>query len=186
MRGRVEEAEKKPHFLDPDYEGPSKVDAFKPNHIRMRKNMVPSELCVQYWFDKNDVCNHANASHCFQPRAGLRRFQTVAEGDDSKKSYKRLHRWRYSPTAAYGNNEVHLHPYQERRITVAEALALQSLPKEFELPPTLTLSNMFKTVGNGVPYMAAQGLARSIAEHLRSRDASYRSEHRESYQSVAA
>jgi len=69
---------------------------------------------------------------------------TVAEGDDSKKSYKRLHRWRYSPTAAYGNNEVHIHPYLPRRISVAEALAIQSLPKEFELPTNMTLSNMFK------------------------------------------
>ncbi len=43
--------------------------------------------------------------------------------------YKRLHRWRYSPTACYGNNEVHLHPYKPRRISVAEALAIQSLPQ---------------------------------------------------------
>ena len=26
VRGRIEEPEKKPHFLDPDYEGPSKDD----------------------------------------------------------------------------------------------------------------------------------------------------------------
>jgi DNA (cytosine-5)-methyltransferase 1 len=101
-----------------------------------------------------------------RPEAGLVRFKAVAEGDDSKKSYKRLHRWRYSPTAAYGNNEVHLHPYKPRRITVAEALAIQSLPKEFELPSYMTLSNMFKTVGNGVPYLAAFGIAKSILEHL--------------------
>ena len=168
-----------------EFEWPT-TDTFGPNSVRERKSTIPSELCVQYWFEKNEVDTHANACHCFHPRAGLQRFQTVAEGDDSKKSYKRLHRWRYSPTAAYGNNEVHLHPYRERRITVAEALAIQSLPKEFELPPTMTLSDMFKTVGNGVPYMAAQGLARSIAEHLRTRDASYRPEHRESHQSAAA
>jgi site-specific DNA-cytosine methylase len=50
-------------------------------------------------------------------------FKVIDEGDDLKKSYKRLHRWRYSPTAAYGNNEVHLHPYKARRISAAEALA---------------------------------------------------------------
>ncbi|XQK39965.1 DNA cytosine methyltransferase [Escherichia coli] len=101
-----------------------------------------------------------------RPELGLARFQSVEEGDDSKKSYKRLHRWRYSPTAAYGNNEVHLHPYKPRRITVAEALAIQSLPKNFELPGDMTLSNMFKTVGNGVPYIAALGIAQSILQHL--------------------
>ena len=94
----------------------------------------------------------------------------ISEGDDGKKSYKRLHRWRYSPTAAYGNNEVHLHPFKPRRLTVAEALAIQSLPANFELPSTMTLSNMFKTIGNGVPYLAALGLAKSILNHIGEHD----------------
>lgn len=127
---------------------------------------IPSELTVEHWFRKNDVENHLNAEHWFQPRAGLVRFQSVLEGDVKKKSYKRLHRWRYSPTAAYGNNEVHLHPYKSRRISVAEALAIQSLPENFVLPPEMTLSNMFKTVGNGVPYLAAKNLARSLKYFL--------------------
>jgi DNA (cytosine-5)-methyltransferase 1 len=135
-----------------------------------RPKGVPEALTVQYWFDRNDVVNHPNAGHCFKPRAGLKRFQTVEEGDDSRKSYKRLHRFRYSPTACYGNNEVHLHPTQARRISVAEALALQSLPPRFELPTDMTLSDMFKTVGNGVPYLAARGLAAMMAEVLASQD----------------
>jgi DNA (cytosine-5)-methyltransferase 1 len=127
---------------------------------------LPKELTVQFWFQKNEVESHLNAEHCFTPKAGLARFQSVAEGDDSKKSFKRLHRWRYSPTAAYGNNEVHLHPYKPRRISVAEALAIQSLPRDFVLPPSMTLSNMFKTVGNGVPYLAARMIASSIKSFL--------------------
>jgi DNA (cytosine-5)-methyltransferase 1 len=132
---------------------------------------VPAELTVEYWFRKNDVENHPNAEHCFKPRAGLARFESVAEGDDSKKSFKRLHRWRYSPTACYGNNEVHLHPYRARRISVAEALAVQSLPDGFQLPPDMSLSTMFKTVGNGVPFLAARGLARTIHSFLEGSDA---------------
>ncbi len=127
---------------------------------------IPVELTTEHWFQQNSVEEHPNAEHCFRPKAGLKRFRSIAEGDDSKKSFKRLHRWRYSPTAAYGNNEVHLHPYKPRRISVAEALAIQSMPKDFELPPDMTLSNMFKTVGNGVPYLAARMLARSITSFL--------------------
>jgi DNA (cytosine-5)-methyltransferase 1 len=67
-------------------------------------NGIPAELTVQHWFDKNKVHNHPNSNHYFKPRAGLARFLSVNEGDDSKKSFKRLHRWRYSPTACYGNN----------------------------------------------------------------------------------
>ena len=134
---------------------------------RPRPKSIPEELTIQHWFEKNDVEHHPNAHHQFKPRAGLAKFETLFEGDDSKKSYKRLHRWRYSPTAAYGNNEVLIHPYLPRRISVAEALAIQSLPKEFELPPNMTLSNMFKTVGNGVPFLAAQGLAQTILDFLK-------------------
>ena len=91
---------------------------------------------------------------------------SIEEGDVSKKSYKRLHRWRYSPTVAYGNNEVHLHPYRVRRISAAEALSLQTLPKEFELPPHMTLTNKFKTIGNGVPYLLSYGIAATIKDYL--------------------
>ena len=127
---------------------------------------IPEQLTVQHWFDKNNVKNHPNAKHCFVPRAGLEKFKIIAEGDDSKKSYKRLHRFRYSPTAAYGNNEVHIHPVEPRRINAAEALAIQSLPKEFELPQHMTLTNMFKTIGNGVPFLAALGIAKTVFQFL--------------------
>ena len=86
---------------------------------------IPEELTVQYWFERNHVETHPNAQHHFVPRAGLAKMQLYQEGDVSKKCYKRLHRWRYSPTAAYGNNEVHLHPYHARRLSAAEALAIQ-------------------------------------------------------------
>ncbi|MCR4811877.1 MAG: DNA cytosine methyltransferase, partial [Bacteroidales bacterium] len=72
-----------------------------------------------------------------------------------------------SPTAAYGNNEVHIHPYKPRRISVAEALAIQSLPKEYELPPSTSLSDAFKTIGNGVPFLLANSIAKSIADYLK-------------------
>lgn len=154
MRFSREEALKKPAW--------PKTDTFRENAHRAMPSNIIEELTVQHWFDMNDVDNHPNAKDFFTPRAGLPKFQSIEEGDDGKKSYKRLHRWRYSPTAAYGNNEVHLHPYKARRISAAEAMALQSLPKEFELPPGMSLSNKFKTIGNGVPYLAALGVARTI------------------------
>jgi len=130
-------------------------------------NKPPIEnLTIQYWFDKNDVENHPNSDAYFQPRSGITKIKTIPEGDVSKKSYKRLHRNRYSPTAAYGNNEVHLHPYRERRISVAEAMAIQSMPKEFELPQGMSLTDMFKTVANGVPYLMARGIAKTLREYL--------------------
>lgn len=139
---------------------------FRENKKTAPPKGVPLEMTVQHWFEKNRVDQHPNSMHFFQPRAGLSKFKVIDEGDDKKKSYKRLHRWRYSPTAAYGNNEVHLHPYHARRISVAEALAIQGLPANFLIPPHITLSNMFKTVGNGVPLQVGRGVATSIATFI--------------------
>ena len=127
---------------------------------------IPQDLTVEYWFKKNDVEHHPDAGRYFTPKAGLVKMQGFAEGDSNKKSYKRIHRWRYSPTVAYGNNEVHLHPYKARRLSVAESMSLQSLPKEFCLPPQMTLTDCFKTIGNGVPYMMANGVALSMKEFI--------------------
>ena len=144
------------------------ADPFVADSETMCPDGLPECFTVEYWFRKNDVTNHTNATDYFIPRNGLSRIETVDEGDVSKKSYKRLHRWRYSPTVAYGNNEVHLHPYKCRRLSAAEALALQTLPKEFELPKDMTLTNKFKTIGNGVPYLLSSGIAKTIADFLES------------------
>lgn len=141
-------------------------NTFEEDNITVPPAGIIRELTIQHWFEKNNVDSHPNAKAHFIPRAGLPKFLAIEEGDVGKKSYKRLHRWRYSPTAAYGNNEVHLHPYKARRISAAEALAIQSLPAEFALPSDMTLSNMFKTIGNGVPFVAAQGIARTITTFL--------------------
>ena len=143
-----------------------KTTPFSENPEMISPNGIIKELTVQYWFDKNDVEHHPNSNQYFVPRQGLQRFLEIEEGDDKKKSYKRLHRWRYSPTAAYGNNEVHLHPYKPRRLSISEALAIQSLPKEFILPLDITLTNAFKAIGNGVPYMTARGLALNMFDYV--------------------
>ena len=152
-----------------NYDWPDR-EPFKQDSQKARPNSLPLELTVQRWFERNNVDSHPNGTHHFQPRAGLKRFLSVDEGDDSKKSYKRLHRWRYSPTAAYGNNEVHLHPYKARRLSAAEALAIQTAPKNFELPEHMTLSNMFKSIGNAVPVLMAEHIACAIKGSLLNAD----------------
>ncbi len=141
------------------------TDIFQEDFERQQPVNIIPEITIEYWFRINDVYNHFNSDDFFVPRS-VERFYTIDEGDVSKKSFKRLHRWRYSPTAAYGNNEVHLHPYKARRISVAEALAIQSLPKEYVISKELSKSDMFKTIGNGVPYLMSKGLAKSINSFL--------------------
>jgi DNA (cytosine-5)-methyltransferase 1 len=146
----------------------STTEPFVEDSSRKCPSGVPEELTAEFWFRKNDVSHHPNSEHYFQPRQGLQRFLSVAEGDDSRKSFKRLHRWRYSPTVCYGNNEVHLHPYKARRLSVSEALALQSLPRDFIFPDDMSLTNMFKAIGNGVPYLASRAIAITLLDFLKS------------------
>jgi DNA (cytosine-5)-methyltransferase 1 len=122
----------------------------------------PPELMVGPSFA--NVEGLPNSHDCFKPYSKV--FKQIAEGDVSRKSSKRLHRWRYSPAAAYGNNEVHLHPWEPRRLTVREALRIQTVPDAYALPPRMTLSAMFKTVGNGVPVKLAQAVSASIFDVL--------------------
>lgn len=139
---------------------------YKEKSNRVFNYEVPQSLTVQYWFTNNNVNNHPNGRDIFRVRAGRIKMMQISEGDTSRKSFKRLHRWRYSPTAAYGNNEVHLHPYETRRLSVSEAMAIQSLPSWFCLPEDMPLTYKFKTIGNGVPYLMALGIARATSDFL--------------------
>jgi DNA (cytosine-5)-methyltransferase 1 len=127
---------------------------------------IPDELMVSAY-----ICNLEEISHLpnglegFEPKSN--KFSQIPEGDDSRKSFKRLHRWRYSPAAAYGNNEVHLHPLKPRRLTVREALRIQTVPDEYALPTQMPLSHKFKTIGNGVPVKLSAAVASSINKVLK-------------------
>lgn len=94
------------------------------------------------------------------------RIPQIPEGDTRGKSFKRLHRYRYAPTVAYGHNEVHIHPTEPRRISVREALRLRGVPDTYVLPP-MALSRKFALVSNGVPVPLAQALATSLAGVLK-------------------
>jgi DNA (cytosine-5)-methyltransferase 1 len=119
---------------------------------------LPDDLLVgPLVCDQEALSKLPNGNDIFKAYSG--RFSEVAEGDVSRKSYKRLHRWRYSPTACYGNNEVHLHPCLPRRLSVREAMRIQSVPDSYSLPPDMPLSHMFKTVGNGVPVRLGEAIA---------------------------
>jgi DNA (cytosine-5)-methyltransferase 1 len=92
---------------------------------------------------------------------------TVEEGNVSCRSFKKLHRYRFSPTACYGNNEVHLHPYNGKRLSVREVLRIQGVDDEYELPTKSgLLTKKFKMICNGVPVPLAHGVARTMARLL--------------------
>lgn len=128
---------------------------------------IPLELCVESCLVPNNKINEIpNANEIFTLYKPIDELQNIMEGETNRPSFKRLHRYKYSPTACYGNNEVHLHPYLHRRLSVREALRIQGVPDDYILPPELPLSKKFKMIGNGVPVPMAKAVADALKKFL--------------------
>jgi len=128
---------------------------------------VPLSLCVNsYLVDKTQEGKIPNSAEYFNLRVKEEKLNQIKEGETNRPSFKRLHRFRYSPTTCYGNNEVHLHPYQNRRLSVREALRIQGVPDSYILPEDSSLSKKFKMIGNGVPVPLAKAVAESLREFI--------------------
>lgn len=146
------------------YSWPDAVDF---GHRLVKPADIPIELCVQSCLIPDSQINKiANANEYFNLYSGEKKLKKIQEGQTNRPSFKRLHRFRYSPTACYGNNEVHLHPYRHRRISVREALRIQGVPDEYVLPSDLPLSRKFKMIGNGVPVPMAEAVASAMKRFL--------------------
>lgn len=127
---------------------------------------IPLELTVYPLLDSSPPpTSLSNGLEAFKPYSP--KFWKIPEGDSSGKSFKRLHRYKYSPTAWYGNNEVHLHPWEPRRLSVREALRIQTVPDTYILPEQLSLSSKFKMICNGVPCRLARYTAEALSRFLR-------------------
>jgi len=125
----------------------------------------PKELCVSRLMVNGEKDRLPNALEYFNLKYP-EKVAAIEEGDTYRPSFKRLHRNKYSPTACYGNNEVHLHPYENRRLSVREALRIQGVPDSYVLTTPGKLSKKFKMIGNGVPVGLAKVLADSIMNFL--------------------
>jgi DNA (cytosine-5)-methyltransferase 1 len=88
----------------------------------------------------------------------------LVQGTARGRSFRTLDWKQPSPTIAYGNNEVHVHPSGRRRLSVYEALLLQGFPPEYELLGTL--SAQISQVSEAVPPPLSQAIATSIARDL--------------------
>ncbi|MBK4772211.1 MAG: DNA cytosine methyltransferase [Pantoea sp. Morm] len=65
-----------------------------------------------------------------------------------------------SPTIAYGNREIHVHPNKNRRLSIYESMLLQGFPKSFELKGTF--SQQVTQISNAVPPPMAKIIAKKI------------------------
>ena len=128
---------------------------------------IPKKLCLESCLvAPNKEKSIPNATEYFNLKGTPDKFTAIKEGETNRPSFKRLHRYKYSPTACYGNNEVHLHPYLNRRLSVREALRIQGVEDTYVLSTKGQLSKKFKMIGNGVPVPLAKAVAFTLMEFI--------------------
>lgn len=157
----------KQKYLNPlkQYNWPQAID-FGSKNVEKPKD-IPLQLCLDSCLvsrDKELIVSNAN--EYFNLIGDEKRFHSIKEGETNRPSFKRLHRYKYSPTACYGNNEVHLHPYLNRRLSVREALRIQGVDDSYVLTSKNRLSKKFKMIGNGVPVPLAKAVAETLKEFI--------------------
>ena len=80
------------------------------------------------------------------------------------RSFRRLDWDEPSPTVAYGNREIHIHPRGHRRLSIYEAMLLQGFPKNYVLNGTL--GEQVTQISNAVPPPVAKSIAKALTRQL--------------------
>lgn len=92
------------------------------------------------------------------------KFSTPQLMRTNSRSFKRLSWEDPSPTIAFGNREIHVHPDGHRRLSIYEAMLLQGFPPDFVLEGNL--SQQVEQVSNAVPPPLARGIASAVRRAL--------------------
>jgi DNA (cytosine-5)-methyltransferase 1 len=118
---------------------------------------LPKPVFFERGLNSAGIPHHPN-HWTMQPRS--QKFASARTTDG--RSFRRLAWQEVSPTVAYGNREIHVHPDGGRRLTVLEAMLLQGFPATYRL--TGNFSQQITQVSNAVPPPVARVLARQIRE----------------------
>ena len=116
----------------------------------------------QKGLNASDIPIHPN-HWTMRPRS--HRFSNPDAMKASGRSFRRLSWEKASPTVAYGNREIHVHPSGTRRLSIYEAMLLQGFPKKFVLKGTL--SQQVEQVSNAVPPPLAFSVAEAVKKSLK-------------------
>jgi DNA (cytosine-5)-methyltransferase 1 len=137
---------------------------FPAGHVKKRTvrdaiHGLPEPVFYERGLTAQDIAYHPN-HWTMQPKSPK---LATAESTDGR-SFRRLDWDDVSPTIAYGNREIHVHPDGGRRLTVHEAMLLQGFPPTYRL--TGNFSQQITQVSNAVPPPVARVLARAIRRAL--------------------
>lgn len=148
-------------YPDVDFEFPE--DKQKLRVVADVMKGLPSATLFDRTLDRESIPFHPN-HWTMVPRS--KRFANEASVSASGRSFRRLSWDKPSPTVAYGNREIHVHPDGQRRLTIYEAMLLQGFDPKFEILGSL--SSQVTQISNAVPPPLARAIANQLGMLLRS------------------
>jgi DNA (cytosine-5)-methyltransferase 1 len=125
------------------------------------------------------IKNHTQTAHSPSTLEKIKLVQIGKKLSDVKKTfgstYRRIDPNKPSPTVTRSGYRDFIHPYEDRMLTVRELACLQSFPLDWEFTGTRldsysskrkTTMTQFGQVGNAVPPLLANVIAKSIKEQI--------------------
>jgi len=125
---------------------------------------LPKPTFFRRGLTDEDIPFHPN-HWCMRPLSKKFGTSDLTPGQAWGRSFRTLEWDQPSWAVAYGHREVHVHPSGDRRLSVYEAMLLQSFPRQYQLIGTL--SSQIKQVSNAVPPELGAAVGSSIAIALR-------------------
>jgi DNA (cytosine-5)-methyltransferase 1 len=129
----------------------------RPRCVRDAIEGLPDPVFFRKGMTVKDIPFHPN-HWTMMPKSPKLMAGTSTDG----RSFRRLLWDEVSPTVAYGNREIHVHPNGVRRLSVHEAMLLQGFPAQYRLWGNF--SQQITQVSNAVPPPVARALARRLRE----------------------
>jgi DNA (cytosine-5)-methyltransferase 1 len=124
---------------------------------------LPEPIHFRRGLTRDDIPYHPN-HWCLAPKSRKFAEADLTPGQSWGRSFRTLEWDLPSWTVAYGHREVHVHPEAHRRLSILEAMLLQTFPKRYELKGTL--SSQIKQVSDAVPPTLAKVVAESVVRSL--------------------
>lgn len=118
---------------------------------------LPQPTFFKRNLNRKDINHHPN--HWTMVPKSIR-FNNPQLFDGKTRSFRVVSWDKPSPTIAYGNREIYVHPDKTRRLTIYESMLLQGFPLNFEIKGTF--SQQVTQVSNAVPPPMAQNIAKEI------------------------
>ncbi|MFN8552535.1 MAG: DNA cytosine methyltransferase [Candidatus Obscuribacterales bacterium] len=122
---------------------------------------LPAPAYFSPSLDRSEIPVHPN-HWTMQPRSA--KFRNPRALRTNTRSFKRLSWELPSPTIAFGNREIHVHPSGRRRLSIFEAMLLQGFPRKFVLEGNL--SEQVEQISNAVPPPLARSVAAAVKAAL--------------------